>query len=73
MNNIDVTDTDGRPNKGTGGLIGLLTLNGGNFEETWLKERNGGTSYCGFVGADYSSSETAIASLFITDEVSQAF
>ena len=55
MNQIDASDLDGRPNKGTGGLIGLLTLNGAVLDETWLKSRLTGTDYSGFVGADYST------------------
>lgn len=73
MNFIDPADTSGRLNKGLSGLIGRLDFDSTSSTENWAKEKTLGTSYSGFVGADYSSSQDQIAALYLSDDASEIF
>jgi hypothetical protein len=55
LNGIDYSDTIGRVNKGKKALLGKLSFTASTSTEVWLKELTAGTSYCSFVGADFSS------------------
>lgn len=57
LNEIDPSDTDGRLNKGLSGIIGRLDFDAVSSTETWAYQKSGGTAYCGFIGADYSSTQ----------------